>query len=153
MNNNKIFIDSSLLVERAKGTRPELLNELMSNPERYELCINDIVLSEFTFYLLIIEGEKAPLTLKRDGSIPQLIAESNPTQFLETFTHLSTFQNIIPLYLRLMQQYNLLPNDALILATCLNNGIKTIASFDTDFKEACQNEDILLVSDMAQLVF
>ena len=51
-----------------------------------------------------------------------------------------------------MQQYNLLPNDALILATCLNSGIKTIASFDADFKEACQNEGILLVSDMAEYV-
>ncbi len=32
-----------------------------------------------------------------------------------------------------MQKYNLLPNDALIAATCRHYGIK-IATFDDDFK-------------------
>ncbi len=34
----------------------------------------------------------------------------------------------------LIQEYGLLPNDALIAATCKHHGIKEIASFDEDFK-------------------
>ena len=34
----------------------------------------------------------------------------------------------------IMEKYNLLPNDALIAATCRYYGIKKIASFDEDFK-------------------
>ncbi len=34
----------------------------------------------------------------------------------------------------IVQQYGLLPNDALIAATCKHYGIKKIATFDSDFK-------------------
>jgi len=34
----------------------------------------------------------------------------------------------------IMEKYNLLPNDALIAATCKHYGIKKIATFDGDFK-------------------
>ncbi|MEA2075966.1 MAG: type II toxin-antitoxin system VapC family toxin [Euryarchaeota archaeon] len=34
----------------------------------------------------------------------------------------------------IMTNYNLLPNDALIAATCKHHGIKKIATFDPDFK-------------------
>ncbi|AMM53526.1 PIN domain-containing protein [Thermococci archaeon] len=33
-----------------------------------------------------------------------------------------------------MKKYKLLPNDALIAITCRHYGIKTIATFDEDFK-------------------
>jgi predicted nucleic acid-binding protein len=33
-----------------------------------------------------------------------------------------------------MYQFNLLPNDALIAATCKSYGINDIATFDNDFK-------------------
>ncbi len=34
----------------------------------------------------------------------------------------------------IIQKYGLLPNDALIVATCKYYGIKKIATFDEDFK-------------------
>ena len=34
----------------------------------------------------------------------------------------------------MMTKYKLLPNDALIAATCKHHGIKKIATFDPDFK-------------------
>lgn len=34
----------------------------------------------------------------------------------------------------IMEKYGLLPNDALIAATCKMHGIKKIATFDEDFK-------------------
>ncbi|MEM4615945.1 MAG: PIN domain-containing protein [Archaeoglobaceae archaeon] len=46
---------------------------------------------------------------------------------------LKDYQNISELR-ELMDSYRLLPNDALIAATCKHYGIKKIATFDEDFK-------------------
>lgn len=40
----------------------------------------------------------------------------------------------IKMILDIIARYNLLPNDAIIAATCLHHGIKSIATFDSDFK-------------------
>ncbi|MEM0266718.1 MAG: PIN domain-containing protein [Archaeoglobaceae archaeon] len=37
-------------------------------------------------------------------------------------------------FLWILEEYRLLPNDALIAATCKHYGIKKIATFDEDFK-------------------
>ncbi|MFB3764330.1 MAG: PIN domain-containing protein [Methanotrichaceae archaeon] len=44
----------------------------------------------------------------------------------------------------IMQKFRLLPYDALIISTCISNGIKEIATFDKDFKRV----DILSVLDL-----
>ena len=46
---------------------------------------------------------------------------------LENKCNVDDFQSI-------MEKYNLLPNDALIVATCKHYEIKKIATFDEDFK-------------------
>ncbi len=48
-------------------------------------------------------------------------------------TVLRDYQNTSEVW-ELMKNYNLLPNDALIAATCKHYGIKKIATFDGDFK-------------------
>ena len=48
------------------------------------------MLSEYALYLLIIEGGKAPLMLKRDRSIPSIIKEHNPVSFLSNMTFLES---------------------------------------------------------------
>lgn len=51
-----------------------------------------------------------------------------------------------------MQKYNLLPNDALILATCKIHQIPQVASFDTkDFEKACKGEGIKLIQSIDDL--
>ena len=40
----------------------------------------------------------------------------------------------IPEFVEIMENYRLLPNDALIAATCKHYGIRKIATFDEDFK-------------------
>lgn len=148
----RVFLDSSILVEWSKGAQVDLLNHLLAD-DQYELGLNQVVLSEYTYYLLIIEGGKAPMTLKRDGSIPQILAQRDPTGFLQTMNVLPNGNEITPEYLRLMQRYNLLPNDALILATCLLHGIAQLASHDTtDFGSACAGEGIRLVSALSYLL-
>lgn len=146
--NSRIFVDSSVLVEWAKKTQPDLYNHL-ANAVQYKLCISQVVLSEFTYYWLTVEGKKAPPTLKRDGVIPALLANHSPLDVLSRFTFLEPGPAVIPLYLRYMEQYNLLPNDALILATCQLNGIDQIASYDADFRNACAGEGIRLIQSVA----
>lgn len=45
----------------------------------------------------------------------------------------------------LMADFNLLPNDALIVATCLSRNIGALASFDPDFHEVCQTNGLALL--------
>lgn len=149
---NRIFLDSSILVEKAKGTKHELFDFLIDNLA-LEKCINSTVLSEFTYYYLAIEGSSSPRTLKEKQSIPSIIQQNSPIEFLEIFTYLTDSQEIIAIYLDLMQKYNLLPNDALILATCKIHQILQIASFDTtDFEQVCFGENIKLIQKVEDLL-
>lgn len=144
-----IFIDSSILVEFKKQSKTDLLLHLLENPN-LELVINSIVLSEYTFYLLAIEGEKAPRTIKERGEIQTILERDQPENFLSIFRVLASGNEIVPLYLRMMEKYNLLPNDALILACCKLHGINTLASYDVkDFEKACSIENIRLIQTVA----
>ena len=40
----------------------------------------------------------------------------------------------LPAFFEILENYNLLPNDALIAATCKYYGISKIATFDEDFE-------------------
>ncbi len=102
---SKIFLDSSVLVEWAKKTQTELYDYL-SAATPYTLCVSHIVLSEFAYYWLVVEGKKAPVTLKRDGVIPRIIASHSPIDLLTKSVLLETGPAVIPLYLRYMEQYN-----------------------------------------------
>ena len=55
------------------------------------------------------------------------------------------------MYLHYMAVYNLLPNDALILAICKIRNIGHLASYDSDFATACTGEGIRLVQTVADL--
>ncbi|WAC10920.1 type II toxin-antitoxin system VapC family toxin [Dyadobacter pollutisoli] len=150
-NSNQIFIDSSILVEFKKHSKPELLLRLLSMPD-LELVINPIVLSEYTFYLLAIQGEKSPRSVKESQEIKKILSQDRPEAFLSIFKVLSNGNEIIPKYLELMGTYNLLPNDALILATCKLHGIRKLATFDvTDFTRACSAENIQLIQRVSDL--
>lgn len=48
--------------------------------------------------------------------------------------------------LSFMRMYNLLPNDALILATCKLQNISLFASLDSDFTIPCSSENIKLIN-------
>ena len=149
---SKIFLDSSILVEDAKGSRKELLTYLVEHIDHYEICVSETVLSEFTYFLLAIEGGKAPRTLKQNGIIPEILWRARPESLLNRFTVLPNTNALIPEYLRLMTTYNLLPNDALILATCLLHSVRQVASHDApDFGPACRGEGLQLVQTPADL--
>ena len=83
-NSQKIFIDSSILVEFEKQTKTDLLLHLMSSKE-LDLYINSTVLSEYTYYLLAIEGGKSPRSVKQDGNIAPILLRNNPKPLLDVF--------------------------------------------------------------------
>lgn len=124
------------------------------NNEELDLCINSTVLSEYAYYLLAIEGGKSPRSVKEEGNIGAILSRNNPEPFLSLF-QIAPFQTEITVtFLEMMSNYNLLPNDALILADCKLNSIDALVTYDIkDFSKACQKEGILLVNSISDLSF
>jgi predicted nucleic acid-binding protein len=74
-----------------------------------------------------------------------MIRSNNQDVFPSLFIVLPADGRIVPIYLDLMQTYNLLSNDSLIIATAKLHGIPALASFDANFLPACKGESIRLI--------
>lgn len=144
---NRVFLDSSIFIEPLKGNKVDFYKLLISNLEN-ELYINDVVLSEYLYYVLAFNSDVSPKTLQRKNQIEDII-EQKPEiiRALNNFILLSSDQSFIKEVPRLMAEYNLLPNDAIILATCKLHGTK-LASHDSDFIIPCQSENIDLIDEL-----
>lgn len=70
---------------------------------------------------------------------------------MQQFEYLPVPAEAVPLSIELMKKHNLLPNDALILASCILQGIKVLASHESDFALACQAENMIFLDDEANL--
>lgn len=145
---SRIFTDSSLLSEYRKTTRTDLLDELLAH-SIFVLCINQTVLSEYLFHHLAVFGGKAPLTIKSNRGIANVFHQKPPHPFLHLFEWLSDDDKMPHEAVHLMENYNLLPNDALILSSCKQHNIKALASYDPDFVTICQAEGIALLQTVA----
>lgn len=146
----KIFVESSIFVEYIKGNQTELLEYLITS--EHELFTNTIVHSEFMFYYLAVIGEKSPLALKESKQIKKILEHHNPIEMFEYFTTLSIDRETELLSYNYMKKYNLLPNDALILATAKLGGMEILASFDKkDFQKPCKSENIKLITSISEL--
>ncbi len=144
---NKVFLDSSIFIEPLKGNNVKFYQSLISDFTN-ELFINDIVISEYLYYILAFNSDVSPKTLQRRGKIRQAIeSELEIIKALNNFTFLSGNQNFLSEVPRLMAKYNLLPNDATILATCKLHGTK-LASLDSDFIIPCKSENIDLINEL-----
>lgn len=142
---NKVFLDSSVLIEAIKGSQTQLLEKLMSD-ESYECCINSIVVSEFMFHFLAVNASVAPLTLKMQKQIPSVIQSNTGWQILNHYNFIDSDARIVSLTPQIMQKYNLLSNDAIIIATCKISEIKFIASLDSELKDVCLSEGITFIT-------
>lgn len=150
---NRIFVDSSVLIEYYKGANTSFLEALFAGTE-IRLFINQIVVSEYLYQCIVLDsgGQPAPLTLKRNGRIPEIISGHDHADFLGFFHCLQDDAAIFAVAPALMEQYNLLPNDAIILGLCKLLQIKAVASLDRgDLEVFCQNEGIALLSSVADL--
>ncbi|WP_373511679.1 PIN domain-containing protein [Persicitalea sp.] len=144
----RVFLDSSLPIEYLKGSRKDkdLLKHLLKLD--IELVIDHTVFSEFMFNFLTIRGKKSGLAIKESKLISALIGEYAPQNLLSEFRLLSPASDLQDEVIRLMNQYNLLPNDALILAHCLDEPFEFVASYDSDFVIPCQKEGITLIDSI-----
>ncbi len=144
---NKIFIDSSVLVEALKGNKVDFYQDLISNIDN-EYFINNTVLSEYLYYILGFSSGVSPKSLLEKKQIQIFLSqEASQIDILKNFHFLKgddTFLFQVP---RLMALYNLLPNDAIVIATCKLHGITKLASHDSDFILPCKNENIDLLRE------
>ena len=140
-------MDSSIFVEPLKGNKVNFYKLLISDLEN-ELYINDVVLSEYLYYVLAFNSDVSPKTLQRKHQIKDII-EQRPeiVRALNSFILLPSDESFIKRVPVLMAKYNLLPNDAIILATCKLHGTK-LASHDADFIIPCQSENIDLINEL-----
>ena len=143
---NSVFIASSLLVEYLKGTKTKLLNDIIATQE-FVACINETVVSEFLLYFIAVNGNAAPRTLKASARISSIFRNYFNYNLLERFSFLSNDDNLFSLVPDFMMKYNLLPNDAIILATCKIHNITQLASHDSDFILPCKAEGIELLRE------
>ncbi len=149
--NNKIFIDSSIFIENFKGntTAKEILEVAI---DKFDVCINSIVFSEVLFKLMVLKSGKSILTIKSQNLISSLIKElKNYSELLLLFKVLEENKEVLNISLGFIEKYNLLTNDALILATCKYYGIDKIASLDSDFEKATVSENIKLIRSVNDL--
>lgn len=148
MSSKAIFVDSSILIEYYKNAQTELLDSLL-DAKHVQVCISQIVVSEYLFHCLGIDGGKSPISVKHSGTISIVLTHGNHTVFLRQFSYLQDGDLLIERVPILMSQYNLLPNDALILALCQLHQIQAVASYDSDFKNACTGLNITLLQNVS----
>lgn len=141
---NECFVDSSILIEYIKGTQTELLELLFAS--KAVNYINHIVYSEFIYHFLSVMSGVSPLTLKNSERISKIVKKHEPIEFIHNFKVLDMDEEIIDKSDYFMNNCNLLPNDALILATCRIYDIKYLASYDSDFQEICDKEEMVLIN-------
>lgn len=143
---NDVFIDSSILVEFIKGSKTRLLSNIISQ-QNIVAYVSETVVSEFLLYFLAVNGNAAPRTVKSAGKIATIFKAHANYRFIERFAFLTNDDNLFRLVPAFMAKYNLLPNDAIILATCKIHNIIKLASHDSDFIIPCQAEGIELLRE------
>jgi predicted nucleic acid-binding protein len=143
---NKIFLDSSVFVEVFKNNFEDFFHNITQS-NSLDCCISDIVCSEYWYQVLGLVRKASPLTIKERGDVGKHISQHQDVfNFFENYKLVFSTPSIIPMALKMMQTYNLLSNDALILATCKAYGIGFLASHDSDFENPCLQEGIKLIT-------
>ncbi|MDX2285612.1 MAG: PIN domain-containing protein [Bacteroidia bacterium] len=117
----------------------------------HQLYINPVISSEYLYHLLGILGGRAPMSIAESGKVGEALAEHQTSTFLSLFEQLPIRTEGITLAISFMKKHNLLPNDAMILASCCLEGVPVLASYDSDFTGACREEGIRLLNDASEV--
>jgi len=138
----KLAIDSSVLIKVLLENKKEIILSLVPD---YELFVSSNVLEETAYKIIsltisdIIHSKKFHKV--KEGWESGVGEEEIRTRLdiLEALTStvieiLYVKGDIVRLSKRISFEFKLLPNDALIAATCKHHGIRKIATFDPDFK-------------------
>jgi hypothetical protein len=127
---NGVFIDSSVFLDFLEGE--EKAKALLEEDSGLEGCINAIVFSEVLF--VYIKAETGNYELKKEPELVKSIELNDIMELLGRYRTLDIGEAVKSEAKELITKYGLLPNDALIAATCKHYGIRKIATFDPDFK-------------------
>jgi len=137
LQKERIFLDSSIIIGLFSGDddAEKILGRIISQ----SLYINEVVFSEVVYKAMVLKfletNEKYSLKkLKRNiDSYVYLYGEFS--EFTDEFEveFLIITEEVVEIASSLASKYNLLPNDALIAATCKHHVIRKIATFDPDF--------------------
>ncbi len=136
-----ILIDSSVFLKHFLEGDAKAYNFFKNIKDKAVIC--DIIVNE-VIYILMKQYIVNKYDLKHYDAIDQL---KKPDIFQEAFENALTFTKLIKALdceilpdarcyemMDIMGKYNLLPNDALIAATCRAYGISKVASVDDDLK-------------------
>ena len=148
----RVFIDTNVIIDLLRGKE-----KVVTFFKRIELgdvigFTNKVVFLETVHVYLILTTREGPLNLRKK---PELISSADLTPILEIFDILQ----ILPIdpikerdVVEIITKYGLLPNDALVLATCKNHSIKYLISIDReDFTIPCEKERIILIDSAEKL--
>ena len=91
------------------------------------------------------------MSIAQSGKIEEVLSKHQTITFLSLFEQVPIRSDAIALSISLMKKHNLLPNDAMILANCLLEGVAVLATYDSDFTGACEDEGVRMLSDVSQL--
>jgi predicted nucleic acid-binding protein len=134
-----------MFIKALKRNKKLFYDSLLSEQDD-QFFINDIVSSEYLYYIPGFNSGVSPGTLQQKKQIPNTLkGVTDQISLLEEFHFLSASRSFLSDVPKLMSDYNLLPNDAIILATCKLHGMK-LASHDSDFINPCKSENIELIS-------
>ncbi len=128
----EVFFDSNVFLHHLANTREEA-SEMLEDVESGKITgyINDVVVSEVIYgYLRAVTNLKPHQLQSKLSKIDFDL--SAVKELLSLFRVLSCGFGVE--IAEIVEKYKLLPNDALIAATCKHYGIKKIATFDEDFK-------------------
>ena len=128
----KVFFDSNIFLHHLADTSQKATG-LLERVESGEIVgyINDVVVSEVIYGYLRATTDLRPYKLRKE-ILKVNFDLSLVKELLDIFNLLPC--NVGSGVVEIIEKYRLLPNDALIAATCKQSGIKKIATFDDDFK-------------------
>ncbi len=129
---NGVFIDSSVFLDFLEGK--EKAKTLLEEYSGLEGCINDIVFSEVLFVYIKAETGKKSYELKKQPALVKSVELNDIVELLGRYRTLDVGEAVKSEAEGLIKKYGLLPNDALIAATCKHYDINKIATFDPDFE-------------------
>ena len=138
-----VLLDTSILIEHFKGNSKakDILLRLMDS--EVVLFVNPIVFSEVVYLLLGFYSGISPRSLK--GRPEKLPEELNLVfEALDEYAFVELGERTSQIAKKLIQKYAMLPNDALILATCIEHGF-SLATLDEDFKVPAEKEGVPLI--------
>ena len=132
---NGVFVDSNIFLKILEGNL-EVRNKFLELCKDSKVFRNSIIYSEVIYvFLKLITGKSSSKLKKAPEVVKSMAHELKRAEALINIAENLPINDIIEEEAtRVIQQYGLLPNDALIAATCKHYGIKKIATFDPDFE-------------------